>query len=214
MPANLFQQARSAMRARALALLAAALCMALLAGAPARAEKTGEQAARALVETLVADAHAAMTAEAADESARFGALRQAISAAFAFDVWERFLLGRHELAPQKRARFRDLLPGYLAHLYAQQFGQGLAAEPEVVGARPVRNDVLVEARIPRAEAEPLPVAYRVRTFEERGPRVIDLMVGGISFLMLKRDEFGALIETEGADALLEFMAERARQSNF
>ncbi len=207
MPASLAQRARSAMRA--LALLAAALSMALLAVTPARADATGEQAARALVETLVADAHAAMSAGAADESARVNALEQAISEAFAFDVWERFLLGQHQLAPEKRERFRKLLPGFLAHLYAEEFGQGLAAEPEIVGARSVRDDVLVEARIPRAEGEPLPVEYRVRHFEERGPRVIDLMVGGISFLMLKRGEFGALIESDGIDALLAFMAERA-----
>lgn len=190
-------------------LAAASLVAGLIAWVPAPAgqetERDAERAARAVVATLVAEAHAAMSAEEREAPARRAALEQAIGEAFAFDIWERFLLGDHDLTAEQRARFRALLPGFLARLYASQFGKGLEAEPRLVEARSMRGDVLVEARIPRADADPLPVAYRVRAFEERGPLVIDVMVGGVSFLLLKRDEFSALIEREGIEGLLGHM---------
>ena len=204
------QPAPLMLRARGIVLLAACLLVAFSAAAPAQTTEDPEKAARALVETLVRDAHAAMSAEELGEAARFEQLKEAISTAFAFDIWERFLLGDHELAPEQRERFRALLPGFLADLYAERFGRGLEAEPEVLGTRKVRRDILVEARIPRAEGKPLPVEYRVRNFEDRGPQVIDVIVGGVSFLLLKRDEFGALIESKGPQALLDFMEKRAR----
>ena len=87
--------------------------------------------------------------------------------------------------------------------------QGLGAEPEISGSRAVRRDIMVAAAIPRANGKSLPVEYRVRAFGERGALVIDVMVGGISFLVLKRDEFKGLIDTRGIDGLLAFMRENA-----
>lgn len=194
---------------RAVQAIAAGIFAASVALLPAHADETAEQVALEVVSTLVHDAHDAMTAGDMDQDARFATLTEAIGEAFAFDVWERFLLGEHDLSPGQRETFRELLPGFLANLYAERFGKGLEARPEVVGARSVRRDVLVKARIPRPNAEPLPVEYRVRDFEGRGPQVIDIMVGGVSFLLLKRDEFGAIIENQGVDALLDFMRERA-----
>jgi ABC-type transporter MlaC component len=49
----------------------------------------------------------------------------------------------------------------------------------------------------------------MREFEGRGPLVIDVMVGGASFLLLKRDEFGAVLDRGGPSALIAFMQEFA-----
>ncbi len=183
-----------------------------LASAPHRAAaaEDAEGAARDVAQSLVGDAHLAMTSpELVDEAARAEALKAAVSQAFAFDIWERFLVGDRDLTPQDLATFRDLLPGFLAQLYADQFGKGLEEEPRIDGTRKVRRDVLVSAAIPRADGDPLPVEYRMRDFPERGPLVIDVMVGGISFLVLKRDEFGGLLDEGGPERLLAFMREKS-----
>ena len=190
-------------------LLAASLLAILMAAAPARAGEAAEQAARAVTETLVHDAHAAMTAADLDRSARFARLTETVARAFAFDIWERFLVGDRGLNPAQLDEFRSLLPGFLARLYADRFGKGLEAEPEVSGTRTVRRDVMVAAAIPRASGKSLPVEYRVREFADRGSLIIDVMVGGVSFLVLKRDEFKALIDSRGIDGLLAFMRENA-----
>jgi ABC-type transporter MlaC component len=150
-----------------------------------------------------------MSAAGLDDSARFAQLKQTISAAFAFDIWERFMVGDRDLTQAQLDEFRGLLPGFLARLYADQFGKGLEAAPQISGSRSVRSDVMVAAAIPRAGGKSLPVEYRVRDFGDRGPLVIDIMVGGISFLVLKRDEFKAMIQARGIDGLLAFMHENA-----
>ena len=43
----------------------------------------------------------------------------------------------------------------------------------------------------------------------QGPQVIDVMVGGTSFLLLKRDEFTSMIDRGGVDALLSFMQQNS-----
>lgn len=189
--------------------LAAALLIAIAQALPAHADGVPEQAAIALTRTLAGDAHAAMTAEGLDATARFERVKQAVSAAFAFDVWERFLVGDRNLADAQRDEFRALLPGFLSRLYADQLGKGMEAAPVIEGARTVRSDVMVSARIPRTASQPLPVEYRVRDFEGRGPLVIDIMVGGVSFLVLKREEFRGILDSKGPEGLLAFIREHA-----
>lgn len=178
-------------------------------GAPVRAAANAEDAARTVAATLVEGAHAAMSDTAVDPVARATALKQAISTAFAFDIWERFLVGDRNLDAASLEEFRSLLPGFLAKLYWDQFGKGLEAAPMIGESRTVRRDVMVAAAIPRADGKPLPVEYRVREFPDRGPLVIDVMVGGISFLVLKREEFSALIDQGGAARLLAYMRENS-----
>jgi len=190
-------------------LIGASLLAILMAVAPARAGEAAEQAARAVAETLLQGSYDAMTAADLDGPARFARLTEVVASAFAFDIWERFMVGDRGLTPAQLDEFRGLLPGFLARLYSDRFGNGLEAAPRVSGTRSVRRDVMVAAAIPRANGKTLPVEYRVREFADRGPLVIDIMVGGISFLVLKRDEFKGLIDDRGIDGLLAFMREHA-----
>lgn len=183
---------------RIIAALLLALCL-----TPAAAE-TPEQAARAVVVTLVEATHAALAEPGLAPEVRTGRLTAAIRAGFALDLWQRFILGDAAagLSPAEAARVAEGLPRYLAGLYATRFGKGLDRMPEVAGTRMVRRDVLVAARIPRSGGRDLPVEYRVRDIAGAGPRVIDVMVGGTSFLILERDELGALLRERGVEGLL------------
>ncbi|MEO1721896.1 MAG: ABC transporter substrate-binding protein [Pseudomonadota bacterium] len=190
-----------------LALLIAPILALTLAALPARA--ADPDAARATAERLVDGAHAALTGDEGD--AAITELKSTIDEAFAFDVWERFLLGSNaeKLSEEEREEFRTLLPGFLAQLYRDQFGKGLAGKPEIKDVSNVRRDLLVRAAIPRANGKNLPVDWRIRDFGDRGHLVIDVMVGGASFLILKRDEFTALLESGGPAALLGHMRENS-----
>ncbi|MGF1501263.1 MAG: phospholipid-binding protein MlaC [Paracoccaceae bacterium] len=185
-------------------LALAAFLAACLAG-PAPAAEEGPAIATA--ERLVAGAHGALADPGLSEAARGDALKTAVAEAFAFDVWERFLLGDRvdAFTSAERDRFRTLLPGFLADLYRNQFGKGLEAKPQIKDTRPARRDILVRAGIPRANGGELPVDWRIRDFGDRGHLVIDVMVGGVSFLVLKREEFAGILEREGPEGLLAFM---------
>jgi len=190
---------------RILALAAIAMLCALPGAAADR------EAALATAERLVEGAHGALTAEGSDPAARDARLKETIAEAFAFDIWERFLLGDRaaSLSEEQRTAFRELLPGFLADLYKRQFGKGLEEKPEIRDTRPARRDILVRAAIPRAGEDALPVDWRIRDCGAEGHRVIDVMVGGISFLVLKREEFAALLDRGGPAALLEHMRENS-----
>jgi len=199
-------------------LIVACLLAIMAASAPARAgedhnQQQQLQAARGVTQTLLQDAYGAMSAPDLDSSVRFARLTESVANAFAFDIWERFLVGDRDLTTAQRTEFRGLLPGFLAGLFADQIGRGVeggvAAVPQISGTRILRRDVMVAAAITRVDAEPLPVEYRIRAFAGRGPRIIDIMIGGISFLVLKRDEFKALLEDQGVEGLFAFMRENS-----
>jgi ABC-type transporter MlaC component len=195
---------RSIVRLAAAGLTAAGLA-ALAVAAPAAAQEKESRALEA-TQQLLTSAHAALTSSGGD-----AALRQAIDDAFAFDVWERFLIENRadQFTPEQRERFRALLPGYLAYLYHNQFDRGLETPPAVGEAKPARNDVLVSATFKRANGADLPVDWRLRDVEGQGMQVIDVMVGGTSFLLLKRDEFASIVDDRGAEGLLEYMQQHS-----
>ncbi|MEM9011278.1 MAG: ABC transporter substrate-binding protein [Pseudomonadota bacterium] len=182
-------------------MLAAALA---LPGA-VQAQSADESAAVGAATAMATDAYDALTGGGGDAE-RIATLSTVVEQHFAFDVWERFLLGdaAEQMSADEIAAFRELLPGFLARLYANNFGQGLSQPPEIGEARTVRRDVLVAAAIPRERGAPLPVEYRMRAFDG-APQVVDVMVAGASFLLLKRDEFNALLDRGGADELLGYM---------
>jgi len=168
-----------------------------------RAE-VNQDRARAVTEQLLTRANQALRVN--DNAA----LREAIRSAFDFDVWERFLSEPRadRFTPAQRARFRDLLPGYLAYLYHEQFDRGLDTPPQIGEVRPARRDVLVGATFKRAGGRDLPVQWRLRE-SASGPQIIDVMVGGTSFLLMKRDEFTSMIDRGGVDTLLRFMEQHS-----
>ncbi len=192
--------------------LSLAFCLALAMAAPAltpasaAAEKSMDQAVKA-TQILLGEAHRAMAG-----SEDIAALRRAINRAFAFGLWERFLLqGREDqFTKAQRAEFRRLLPGYMANLYVKQFDRGLHTAPTVGAARKVRRDFLVTSSFKRGGGRDLPVEWRLRQMPGQGARVIDMMVGGTSFLLIKRDEFRAIITKSGADGLISYMQRNAR----
>lgn len=134
-------------------------------------------------------------------------LQDAISPYFAFELWGRFLIQpRKDVLNIKQQRaVRQLLPGFMAHLYYAQFSKGFDQSPSVNGARSVRKDMMVSSGFPRSNGSTLEVEWRVRDFHNDEARVIDIMVGGTSFALLKREEFTAIIDRDGPDGLIEYL---------
>ena len=162
------------------------------------------QRAANTVSQLLNDAHDTVTNRGIQH------LPETISRYFAFEVWSRFLIQPRKDAfnPKQRRAFQHRLPGFMAHLYHDQFAKGLHLRPSVSGTRPARRDVLVGSLFPRPDGRNLPVEWRVR--QRKGEaRVIDIMVGGTSFMLLKREEFTAIIDRDGPDGLLAFLRRNA-----
>lgn len=168
----------------------------------------GDKQARAVdtVMQLLNDAHNSIAQHGPEH------LSGAISPYFAFEVWARFLLKprKKQFTAKQRQAFRNLLPEYMAHLYHDQFAKGLQKRPSVGKAKRVRKDHLVESWFDRPSGNTLPVQWRVRSFRGGASRVIDIMVGGTSFMLLKRDEFSAKVDHSGPEGLLEYLRRNRR----
>ena len=158
------------------------------------------------VTQLLDQAHRTLTKRGAEY------LPEAIAPYFAFEVWGKFLIQPRKEAfnTHQRHAFRQLLPGFMAHLYHDQFAKGLSNPPVVVGVRRARRkDVLVGSQFPRSSGPDLPVEWRVRRFRDGNFRIIDIMIGGTSFMLLKREEFTAIIDRDGADGLIAYLRRNA-----
>ena len=184
-----------------LRIIAASLLLAAsLLSASANASDNNARAMN-VVSQLLSEAHSAISTGGPRD------LSATISPYFAFDLWGRFLIHpRRELfTVGQRRRFMRLLPGYMAHLYYAQFSKGMKLAPSVGNARRVRRDVMVGSLFPRQSSGSLPVEWRLRKQKNGTVRIIDIMVGGTSFMLLKRDEFTAIVDRDGPNGLLAYL---------
>lgn len=194
---------RSSLRWTLATVLAAQMALTAFASGAHAGDARGN--ARLVVQDLLGNAETVMHDHGPSE------LAGAITPYFAFDLWGRFLLQPREKAfsAEQRRVFRDLLPGFMAQLYHVQFHDGLNSPPEVGEARKVRRDIMVGTVFEKKNGRRLPVDWRLRRTKKRNVQVIDIMVGGTSFMLQKRDEFTAMIDRGGPDTLLNYMRQNS-----
>jgi len=170
--------------------------------APA-ATKDPKADAKAFATSLTARATAALTSSKpkAEQLADF---RAVLTDALALDVIGRFIIGsaRATMTPEQIARYDAALPPYLTKLYADQFAPIVGNPLEIIDARTVGRDVIVRSRLKRASGAPVNIDWRVRTLKNGDTRAVDIMVAGVSIMLVKREEFSGFIAQKGVDALL------------
>ncbi len=99
-------------------------------------------------------------------------------------------------AAQKSA-FVAAFQGYLARKYGGQFRDYQDAKIALVRARDAgKSGVLVETSVTRPGRDPYQVEWQV---SERGgaPKVVNLIIEGVSMLTNERAEVGAMLEAAG-----------------
>ena len=188
----------------AIALTLSPAAHASQASAPAPAATVDAKAeARAFATSLTARATTALTSKKpkAEQLADF---RVVLTDALALDIIGKFILGerRKTMTPAQIARYDAALPKYLTKLYAEQFAPIVGKPLEVVDARQIGKDVLVRSRLSRAGGAPVNIDWRVRKLKNGETRAVDIMVSGVSIMLVKREEFSGFIAQKGVDALL------------
>jgi phospholipid transport system substrate-binding protein len=113
----------------------------------------------------------------------------------------RFVLGpylRHA-SESERTRFEKALPHYLARQLASELGTFAGRKltiDEVVPTGRLEGDVLVLSRISDKTGLPLRVDWRVRP-TEAGPKLVDVIVEGMSLAVVQRAAFIAELRRNG-----------------
>ena len=113
----------------------------------------------------------------------------------------RFTMGRYwrQASEQQRAEFKKLFRGYVAYSVADRIKALAGASIKVQKVVPVKaskaKDVLVICRIDIGRGRSLAVVWRVRK-TKAGPRLVDVIVDGISMAVVQREEFASVIRAQ------------------
>ena len=200
----------------------AALIAAASAAAPAAAQDDPAPAAEAqdnsiesaiiFAQKLTADATAVLTNEEMSEAERLESFRVVLADGMALDVIGRFMIGeaRKTMSDDQNSRYGEIFPKYITQLYAEQFQEIVGKPLEVIEAKAIgARDVIVRTQFDRKEGSPIMVDWRVRHLRSGDRKAIDIIVSGVSIMLVKREEFSAFVAVNGVDALLDRLAAEA-----
>ena len=195
-------------------LRAALLILLLVVGIPAAnaASQPNHQAAANFINELASNALNALRQPNLSMAQREEIVRNLLKQGFDVGFIGRFVLGRHwrRVGPEQRSDYQRVFGEFLVKTYASRLG-GYASETfGVKGVQPAgKKDSLVHTVINRPSGPPLRAAWRVREINGQ-PRIIDVMIEGVSMVVTQRSEFASVIKRNGFNGLLEAL--RARSS--
>lgn len=171
----------------------------------AEIENDNVEGAIAFAKALTAGATQALTDGNASEAQRLENFRVVLADGLALDTIGKFMLGaaRKTMTDEQTARYEKIFPPYITKLYAEQFDEIVGKPLEVIDAKEFGRDVIVRTQFERKDDAPIMVDWRVRQLKSGEHKAIDIIVSGVSIMLVKREEFSAFIATNGIDALLD-----------
>lgn len=158
---------------------------------------------RSMVESAVASlAHPMSTAELRGE------FRRLLHDNFDVPAIGRFTLGRHwrDASPEERQQYLELFENLIVLTYAHR-GPMFANAKFDFSEPPLRDSdmVIVRSKLLRDAPKPVRVDWRVDVGRAQAPRIVDLVIEGMSMAQTQRQEFGSVVAHNGGkvSALIE-----------
>lgn len=170
----------------------------------------------AFAKKMTAEATAVLTKPGATEAQKLDAFEGVLSRSLALDVIGKFMLGdnRKKMSAAQIARYDAVFPDYMTRQYADQFKDIVGRPLEVLEAKALgAKDVIVRTQFKRTEGSPIMVDWRVRKLKTGEQKMIDIIVAGVSIMLVKREEFSSFIATNGIDALLARLEQEAKTAS-
>lgn len=169
-------------------------------------------AAIAFAKAMTDKATAALLNPNASESEKLDAFQEVLSESLALDVIGKFMLGEHrkEMSDDQLARYNAIFPEYITRIYADQFKDIVGRPLEVLEAKAIgERDVIVRTQFERKDGDPITVDWRVRKLRSGDLKMIDIIVRGVSIMLVKREEFSSFIASNGIDPLIARLEKEA-----
>ena len=194
------------------ALAGAVACFSLayfsLAGSASAQSGSASQFIRQLAEQALQVMRSTQTPLDARE-AQFRAL---LSQGFDLDFISRFVLGRNwqSATAEQRTTYQQLYSEYVLKVYSSRFGGYSGESFNVVSERAAgQQDVMVQTRIDRPGGGPIQAEWRVRVSGQ--PKIIDVMVEGVSMAATQRSEFATIVKNSGVEGLINMLDARTNK---
>ena len=128
-----------------------------------------------------------------------------------FEQATRLAVGRawSQASPEQKKRlvseFRNMLVRTYSNAVQGYQGQTLKVLPARGKQDP--EDTTVRTQFIRAGGQPLPIEFHMRQ-TDKGWKVYDIVVEGVSLVMTYRSEFDAVVKQEGIDGLIKRLAQK------
>jgi len=201
---------------RPLLLAALALGLALpvhaQAPAPAAAANPALEAEASRFVRAFLDDLAAVAKGSAPQAEKDAKVRALVGERLAVDRLGRFLIGSHaaKATPEQLARYNRLVPVYIADEFGDRIDE-LAVQNPQIGAITMRG--ATEARVAsefrrKKDKSQVKVDWRVAKVGSDW-KLMDVYVNGVSRLVIRRQEFGSVVDRQGFEALLKYMESRS-----
>ena len=201
---------------RPLLLAALALGLAIPAhaqapAAPAAASPELEAEAGRFIRTFLDDL-AAVAKGSGTQAEKDAKVRALVGERLAVDRIGRYLIGANaaKATPEQLARYNRLVPTYVADEFGDRIDE-LAVQNPKVGTITMRG--ASEARVAsefrrKKDQSQVKVDWRVAKVGSDW-KLMDVYVNGVSRLVIRRQEFGSVVERQGFEALLKYMESRS-----
>ena len=196
--------------------VAVAVAVALVAVSAGAANRPGLDESQAFVDKLADDAVRTWGMEYPDGKARLKAMNALVQKTFAVEFITRAVLGRYwrTLSADERSEFGELFPQFVVRIYLPHIAKYDREHLRVLGSRPRgKRDVIVKTEIRGdANGEWIDTDWRIRSVDGE-LRVLDIVVAGVSLILVQRHEFESLIRRDGFASLVEQLRLRADSVN-
>lgn len=138
-------------------------------------------------------------------------LKQLFQNRFDYKLMGRFAMGRFwkKADLEQKTEYNDLFAAYVPNGYVGRLSEYRDAGFELIKSRKLGGaDSIVTTRLTPKEGDAITFDWRVR---DQGSRykVIDLMVGSVSYLKTLRQEFTTVAARSGIEGLLELLRQHA-----
>ena len=199
----------------AIRIVAAAFIMLFLAGyavSRANAAAPGEEA-EAFIHKLATTGVAMMEKKDISHAERDREFHRIVREGFALEAVGRFVVGRHwrRMTKDQQAEYQELFAEWLLKSYASRLGGFDGQTLEVLNSIELQNrkqDVVVRTRVVQTNGQPPTVAdWRIRKFKGE-PKIIDIIIEGVSMAAAQKSEFEAVIRKVGVEGLMENLRSR------
>jgi phospholipid transport system substrate-binding protein len=132
---------------------------------------------------------------------------------FDLKVIGRFALGRswRRATPAQQQEYHNLFAVWTINDYERVLGTNMSGRLTIIGAQSIGGqDALVHAKIDRLKGNPVEIDLRVRDTDGQ-MKIIDVIIGGASLSVTRRDEFASMIQCQGLEGLISDLKEPNQQ---
>lgn len=196
-------------RRKVLALLAALGVAFVAPGSPNAQDATAGE----FLESMTHDVFGKLDDPSLSQSEKEQELRSVFRQNFDVPAISRFVLGKHwsKASTAQRQNFVDAFEDMNTRQFLAMVGKFSEEMFSIVKVQ--KNDAkpnlsMVSTKIAQPEGEPVSAVWRIQSNDGQY-KILDIVVEGVSMVITLRNEYGAVVRTEGVDGLIADMRERS-----